>query len=58
LEALGKKNRPKKDVDAKVNHGNTKDCKKNIGDNITSTRSAIHNVSSRLNLDAMGKKWS
>ncbi len=50
--------RPKKDVDAKVNHGNTRDNNKNIGDNSKSTSSAIHNVSSSLNFGAIGKKWS
>jgi hypothetical protein len=34
------------------------DSEKNIGENTKSTRNAIHNVSSKLNLDAMGKKWS
>jgi hypothetical protein len=58
IESIGKKIRPENDVDVKVNHGNTKDGDKNIGDNTKSTRSAIHNVSSRLNPDAMGEKCS
>jgi hypothetical protein len=49
---------PKKDEDSKVNHKNTNDNDKNIGDNGKSTKNTNHNLSSRLNLDAMGKRWS
>ncbi len=57
-ECWGKNIMPKKDEDVKVNDGNTKDNDKDIGNNTKSTRSASHNVNSRLNLDAMGKTWN
>jgi len=53
-----KKIMQKKDEDAKVNHGNTRDNDKNIGDNTKNTRSASPNVNSRLHPTAMGKKWN